>query len=515
MGEFRMPSLGADMEQGVLVEWLVKVGDPVRRGDIVAVVETPKSTVEVECFETGTIRELLVEEGQTVPVGAPLAVLGEGAADRVPAGAPAGPGVGEPTIVAGPKTVPKARPRTRPRTGARPKAAVGPAPVAKPTRATGVGPALSPVLRHLARQLGVDPTTLRGTGPDGALTRHDVEQAGAAAAAATRAAPAPPSVAPTVTAPIAPTVTAQTAPSAPPRALRPRISPLARRLAAETGVDLSRLTGTGVDGAIRADDVRRARDRMTAPEEQPPEPGPAAPVAAAEPAGAAPARSAAERAADMRRSIAALMTVSNREIPHYHLTLTVDLHRGLLWMRDRNRELDMSERLVPAALLLAAAARAARVVPELNGHWVDGAFRPADDVDLGLILSLRSGGLLVPVIAGADRRSVEETMASIKELTRRARTGRLRGSDLMPPTITVSNLGDQGVDSVLGVIYPPQVALVGFGAVADRPWAVDGMLGVRPLVTVSLAGDHRATDGATGSRFLKTIDRLLQSPEEL
>jgi pyruvate dehydrogenase E2 component (dihydrolipoamide acetyltransferase) len=218
---------------------------------------------------------------------------------------------------------------------------------------------------------------------------------------------------------------------------------------------------------------------------------------------------------DMRRSIAALMTVSNQQIPHYHLSLTVDLWRSLQWMKERNREVEMSERLVPAALLLVATARAARAVPELNGHWIDGAFRPAADVDLGLILSLRSGGLLVPAIGGADRLSVEEMMARVKVLTRRARSGRLRGSDLVPPSITVSNLGDQGVDSVLGVIYPPQVALVGFGAVAERPWAVDGLLGVRPLVTMTLAGDHRATDGATGSRLLKTIDRLLQAPEEL
>ena len=145
---------------------------------------------------------------------------------------------------------------------------------------------------------------------------------------------------------------------------------------------------------------------------------------------------------------------------------------------------------------------------------VDDDFRPAGDVDLGLILSLRSGGLLVPVIAAADRLSVE-MMARTKELTRRARAGRLRGTDLAPPSITVLNLGDQGVESVLGVIYPPQVALVGFGAVADRPWAVDGMLGVRPLFTVTLAGDHRATDGTTGSRLLKTIDRLLQTPGQL
>jgi len=217
----------------------------------------------------------------------------------------------------------------------------------------------------------------------------------------------------------------------------------------------------------------------------------------------------------MRQSIAALMTVSNREIPHYYLTATVDLTAALEWMRARNRELPVEQRLVPSALLLVAAARSARELPELNGHWVDDAFRPSATVDLGLILSLRRGGLLVPAIPRADTLSVVEMMAAMRELTTRARAGRLRGSDLASPSITVSNLGDQGVESVLGVIYPPQVALVGFGAVSERPWAVDGLLGVRPLVTATLSGDHRATDGAVGARFLKHLDRLLQRPEEL
>ena len=217
----------------------------------------------------------------------------------------------------------------------------------------------------------------------------------------------------------------------------------------------------------------------------------------------------------MRQSIAALMTVSNREIPHYYLSTTVDLTAALEWMRARNRELPMERRLVPSALLLVAAARSARALPELNGHWVDDGFRPSATVDLGLILSLRRGGLLVPAIPRADTLSVVEMMAAMRELTTRARAGRLRGSDLAPPSITVSNLGDQGVETVLGVIYPPQVALVGFGAVSERPWAVDGLLGVRPLVTATLSGDHRATDGAVGARFLKHLDRLLQRPEEL
>jgi pyruvate dehydrogenase E2 component (dihydrolipoyllysine-residue acetyltransferase) len=166
-------------------------------------------------------------------------------------------------------------------------------------------------------------------------------------------------------------------------------------------------------------------------------------------------------------------------------------------------------------LLLAATVRAAAKMPQVNGSWIDGAFRPAATVDLGLVISLRRGGILAPAIPDAATLSVEQLMARMRDLVERARTGRLRASELAPPSITVSNLGEQGVESVLGVIYPPQVALVGFGAVVERPWAVDGLLGVRPVVTASLAADHRATDGAIGARFLNHIDRLLQKPEEL
>ncbi|HEX5521940.1 MAG TPA: 2-oxo acid dehydrogenase subunit E2, partial [Pedococcus sp.] len=333
---------------------------------------------------------------------------------------------------------------------------------------------------------------VRGTGRRGAITRGDLELAAQGRAAA---------LTPSAAAPVAAT---------PETPARQRVSPYARRLARERGTDVRGIPGTGPSGAVRADDVLRAATMPAGP------PTPTAP-----PAPSAPSVPTGPRHADtvgtdsMRQSIAALMTTSNREIPHYYLSATVDLHTTLEWLRKRNRELPVEERLVPSALLLLAAARSAGAVPDLNGHWVEGAFRPASAVDLGLILSLRRGGLLVPAIHDADSLTVGQMMAAMRELTTRARAGRLRGSDLTPPSITVSNLGDQGVESVLGVIYPPQVALVGFGAVSERPWAVDGLLGVRPLVTVTLAGDHRASDGAVGARFLKHLDRLLQRPEEL
>jgi pyruvate dehydrogenase E2 component (dihydrolipoamide acetyltransferase) len=458
MTEFRMPSLGADMEEGILLEWLVKVGDPVRRGDIVAVVETPKSAVDVESFDDGTVQELLVEEGTTVPVGEVLAIIAE------PAAAPRSSTVPAPAEQASMPAPQTETPAAPPPNGA---------PSRRPSR-------LSPVLRHRAHQLGIDPDSLAGSGPDGAVTRADIELAANARPAR-----------------------------------RQRVSPLARRLAAEHGVDLGSLAGTGAGGGIRAADVEAAVAARTPSTTSTTVPPPSEDSTPTQPATSAAGRPSSGSIADMRGAIAALMSRSNREIPHYYLSATIDLHEALAWMRERNRELDVSDRLVPAALLLVAAARAARQVTELNGHWLDDGFRPADEVRLGLILSLRGGGLLVPAIQEADRLSVVQMMDRIRDLTRRARAGRLRGSELVMPTISVSNLGEQGVESVHGVIYPPQVALVGFGTVSDRPWAVDGLLGVRPLVTATLAADHRATDAATGARFLRHIDKQLQTPEEL
>ncbi|WP_323137055.1 2-oxo acid dehydrogenase subunit E2 [Streptomyces sp. NBC_01764] len=164
---------------------------------------------------------------------------------------------------------------------------------------------------------------------------------------------------------------------------------------------------------------------------------------------------------------------------------------------------------MPAALLLKAAAVAAHQVPTLNGYWQNDEFVPGPAVNLGVAVSLRQGGLLAPVIHGADTLPPDALMTILKDLVQRARRGKLRGSYMTGATLTVTSLGDQGVETVFGVIHPPQVALVGFGAVVERPWAANGMLGVRPLVTATLAADHRATDGAVGARYLTAVDRLL------
>ena len=217
----------------------------------------------------------------------------------------------------------------------------------------------------------------------------------------------------------------------------------------------------------------------------------------------------------MRLAIGALMARSKREIPHYYLQTQIDMSRAVDWLREENLRRSVRERLLPSALLLSAVARAVSETPEMNGFWVDGAFSPADAVHLGVAISLRGGGLIAPALHDADQRTLDELMSGLRDLVTRSRSGRLRSSEMSDPTITVTNLGEQGVDAVHGVIYPPQVALVGFGGIHERPWAADGMVGVRPVMIATLAADHRASEGHAGSRFLKLIDHRLQEPEKL
>jgi pyruvate dehydrogenase E2 component (dihydrolipoamide acetyltransferase) len=382
-----MPSLGADMEAGTLVEWLKHPGDAVTRGDIIAVVDTQKGAIEIEVFEDGVLELTVVEPGAKVPVGTVLAVI-------------QGTGAGRPASPA-------------------PSPAAPATPAAQPGSAKG--------------------------------------------------------------------------PPAPPEATRRRVSPMARKLAADLGVNLDTVRGTGASGAVRREDVERA----------------------AHAASVAPSPRAAAPRADMRAAIAAAMSRSKREIPHYYLATTIDMAAALSWMRTENEKRPMTERLLVIALLVKAVALALRDAPELNGHWVDGAFRPVSGIHVGCAIALRGAGLVAPAVHDVDQMDLGTLMRRIADLTERARSGSLRSSELADPTITVTSLGDQGVEAAFGIIYPPQVAIVGFGRIAERPWAVAGRVEARPLVTATLAADHRVSDGHRGGRFLAAVDRFLQTPEQL
>ena len=328
------------------------------------------------------------------------------------------------------------------------------------------------------------------TVPTGTALAIIREEAGAAAPSAplVSAPPIPAAVVPAAPMPAPPGVPVET-PG------RVRISPLARKLAAELGVDPSSIRGSGPGGAIMREDIERAAAARIP-----------SPVTAAEPP---------DRQARMRQLIGAAMARSKREIPHYYLSTTIDMARTVEWLTEGNLKRPVTDRLLTGVLLIKAVALALREVPELNAVWRGAAAVPSQAVHIGVAISLRGGGLVAPAIHDADRLSVGDLMAAFRDLVRRARGGGLRSSELSDPTITITSLGEQGVESVFGIIFPPQVAIVGFGKVAERPWVVDGQVVPRPLLTATLSADHRVSDGHRGGLFLGAVERLLQEPEKL
>ena len=441
MSDIVLPSLGADMDEGALVAWLIEHGDSVGRGEIVAEVETDKGIIEVECWDDVIVEELLVEAGETrLAVGTPIARFRSAGAE-VTADAEEG------TVATG-------------QSAADEVAAAEPAPF-EPV------PKITPPVRHLAHELGVDVDLVEATGPGGSVTRMDVRRG--------------------VQAPLRSTGNG-----------RVKASPRARRIAAGAGLDLAAAIPSRRDGLIVAGDLDVAT--MDAPEA---------------PGAAETTKPVADKATAMRSAIARSMERSKREIPHYYLDTTVDMERALTWLEACNDERSITDRILPAALLLKASALALAEFGDLNGHWIDGAFQPSEEVNLGVAVSLRGGGLVAPAIHDAASLSLGEMMGALTDLVARARAGRLRGSEMSEQTATVTNLGDRGVERTFPVIVPPQVAIIGFGRVAKAPIVVDGDLTVRPVVHATLAADHRVTDGHTGGLLLLAIDRLLQEPDQL
>ncbi|WP_056265349.1 dihydrolipoamide acetyltransferase family protein [Hydrogenophaga sp. Root209] len=366
-----MPSFGADMEAARFVQWHVKPGQALKRGDVVAVVETQKGAIDVELWHDGTMARLIAQPGQQIPVGDMLAVLADAGEDW---------------------------------------------------QALAAAPAAAPV--------------------------------------------------------------APTAPSADRHA---RMSPAARQRAQALGVDLAALAAQVGDRVITLADVERAVAGSTT---------------------AAP-----DRAEAMRSAIGAAMARSWREIPHYHVGCEIVVEAALQSLEAFNRERPVAERVLFAAVLLRAVALALADTPTLNGRYEDGRFQPAAAVHLGVVTALRGGGLVVPTVHDAQRLSLPELMAALRAVLARARSGQLRSSDLADSTLSVSHLGDMGAESVMGVIYPPQVALVGLGRVVLRPAVVDGQVVAARTLRATLTGDHRVSDGLVGSRFLASLAAQLANTQ--
>jgi len=389
MIEFLMPNLGADMESGTLTEWRKKPGDTVKRGDIIAEVETQKGLIEIEVFEDGVINKLLIDEGTKVPVGTPMALILTATEKQVT------PVTEEPKIKA----------------------------------------------KEEKQETISEPGKIKAT-------------------------------------------------------------PLAKRIASEHKIDLSQIQGTGENGAITKEDVENAiAKQVVIPVEE-------------------SLKKAGEEIPDkstttnIRAAVAAAMEKSNREIPHYYLEKTIDMSKALAWMSEANKQRPVKQRLLPGALFIKAVALSLREVPELNGIWNNG-LQVKSDINIGFVVSLRGGGIIVPAIHNANLKTVDEIMEKLNDIIPRAKALKLRSSELSDSTVTITSIGEGGADSVYGIIYPPQVAIIGFGNISKKPFAQDDLLGIHSLVNVTIAADHRATDGLTGSRFLMALNTHLQNPGSL
>ena len=383
MAQFVMPTLGADMTVGTLLAWMKKPGDEVKRGEIIAEVDTDKGVIEVEVFTSGIIEKLLIEPGAEVPVGTVLAIIRE--------------------------------------------------PGAEVSTATTPSPA-------------------EALKPAAVISRSQLES-------------------------------------------RVHISPAARKLATELGVDISRVTGTGSGGRIQRVDIERA--------------------ASEKPTDVVVRDTGGERQERMRRTIAAAMARSKREIPHYYLSTTIDMSKAMAWLAEENLKRPVVDRLLYGVLLIKAVALALHEVPELNAVWKDERLSVSKEINVGVAISLRPGGLVAPALLGTDKQNLDELMKNFRDLVKRARAGSLRSSELSEPTITITSLGERGAESVFGIIYPPQVAIVGFGRPMEWPRTLDGQVVLRPAIKATLSADHRVSDGHRGSLFLAAVDRLLQEPGKL
>ncbi len=381
MSEFLMPSLGADMDTATVVEWMVKPGDSVHKGDIIAAVETSKGIMDIEIFEDVIISEILVSVGEEVSVGTALAILQTENEEKVISRSPP-------------------------------------------------------------------------NSPEPAPSKPEIEKTQASTGSTKAEAPR-----------------------------TTQISPAARQEAKALQVNIDRIRGTGPKGVITVKDVKNA---ATKTDHQ-----------------------------MMRQTIAAAMTRSKQEIPHYYLSTTIDLTDTLAWLARENTARPITERLVYAVLLIKAVAGALAKAPELNGFWIDDTFKPSSSINIGMAISIRQGGLIAPALHDVQDKNIDQLMAEFRDLVTRTRRGHIRQSEFITPSITVSSIGEQGVETIYSIIYPPQVAIVSFGAIIERPWSVNGRIESRQLIKISLAADHRASDGHRGALFLNTLSNLLQDPEKL
>jgi pyruvate dehydrogenase E2 component (dihydrolipoamide acetyltransferase) len=453
MAEVTMPRLSDTMEEGTIASWLKQPGDEVKKGDVLAQIETDKATMDLTAFEAGTLQEILAPEGSTVQIGKPVARIGSGAAPDKAAPekpAPEKPAKEKPAKeeVAPPaaQATDAEQPKTR---EARSNAAEAPEPTAQPADAA--------------------PPPNNGKAPADDRKPHADES------------------------------------EAPDDDGKVRASPMARHIAAEHGIDLARIEGSGPQGRVIRSDVEAALSTSPQAAEAPPEatPGPAQPSSPGD-----------ERVAlsQMRRTIARRMAESTRTVPHFFLTMTVDATE-LVKLRKQVVEQLAEEGIKPSIndLVVKAAALALRKVPDVNVSFAEDALIKHASIHVGIAVATERG-LIVPVVRDVDRKTLSQIARETRDLGTRAQAGKLQPNDYSGGTFTVSNLGMFGIEQFNAVINPPEAAILAVGAVTREPAEHDGEIALRERMKLTLSVDHRALDGATGARYLQALKALLEKP---
>jgi pyruvate dehydrogenase E2 component (dihydrolipoamide acetyltransferase) len=446
-----LPRLSDTMEEGVIAKWRIKVGDKVKRGQVIAEIETDKATMEFESFDSGTVLKLIAAEGEALPIGAPIAVFGAQGEDPdggKPGPKPASSGATEakaPASSSGAEATPPA---------SGPEGQVATDMAKKPARDDGRVPA-SPLARRLAREHDLDIGAISGSGPHGRVVKADVEQAIAAGGAA---------------------------------------KPAAAKAAAP------------------ADLAAAAVPAYVAERPAKPSPTPGVPGAEADADGrpyvSRPTRTI--KLTQMRKTIVKRMGQSKREAPHIYLTTAIRMDRVMAIRAELNLAVDGTKISVNDLIVLACA-KALRKHPKVNSNYTEQGILEYGDIHVGVAVAL-DDGLVVPVIRFADQKSIAAISRESRDLGLRAKGKELRPEEMTGSTFTISNLGMLGVESFMAVVNPGESAILAVGATNDEAVVDNGAIVVRKVMRVTLCSDHRAFDGADSARFLQTLKSMLENP---
>jgi pyruvate dehydrogenase E2 component (dihydrolipoamide acetyltransferase) len=446
-----MPKLSPTMEEGQIVRWLKKEGDKVAMGEPLAEIDTDKATMEMQALSNGVLRKILINEGQSAPLGQLIAIIGEADEDIASLLAEA------PAPAAAPKEA---------------------APTPKEAAPQPPQPAPAPESRPPA-QAAAAGTKSAGNAQSGGNGRQ------------TQPAPAP-----------APASVPLSSASG-----RLIVSPLAARMAAESGLDLRSVQGSGPNGRIIKRDIEAALSQPKAAQRYPRrvEPGhfQPAPIATA-------SAYRDEPASEIRKTIAKRLVTSLGPVPHFFLTTDIEMDRAAEMRRGINA-LDPDLKISINDVVIKVVAAALMQHPEVNASFQEKIVRYYEHADIGVAVAIEDG-LITPVVRAADQKSLSQIAAEVRELAERARSKRLKPEEYTGATFSISNLGMFGIDEFTAVINPPEGAILAVGAMTPKPVVRDNEIVVRQIMRVTMSCDHRVIDGATGAKFLQTFKKILENP---